>query len=450
MEEEAKLYPVVDISEPNDITKALKSNRQLETYINNQIKDYQNMDINVVFKNLSHVGNVIKLAYATSKGFSCSAQVMEILLDYQDFIKKSHITCASSLYSCITALKCLNQTIRVAEKNDLKKALNMWRRCSKMAGVMADNSTILETIANELVEKATAALIAASKDESMTYTEKKYIEDSINNFKIRQVGLESKAKSLSERIEKLNKDQEELAKSIDKESLREGLKAISKGIADAMEIIGPIVGIIQVLSTPIGGINPALLIPLGASVLSLSINLIIKVQDMNNPKKNSKGSSENNLKLLHDLESKQENIKAKIAELTKEEESLEKTNSQSDEIKKKKQENKENIEKAEEELCDVREEIEKAKDSLNSMDSSLESLKRQKKEIWDLQGKLQNEEIAANSELAGIAEKLKNLDSRKPDLEAAILSLEMTIKCLGIIKTTLGNAKAFWSCEIKL
>ena len=40
---------------------------------------------------------------------------------------------------------------------------------------------------------------------------------------------------------------------------------------------------------------------------------------------------------------------------------------------------------------------------------------------------------------------MKNLKPEKKDLEAAILSLEMTIKCLGIIKTTFENTKAFWN-----
>ena len=62
MEEVAKIYPVTDFWEPIDITKALKSSPKLNEYINIQIKGYQNIDINVVFDNLSHVGNVIKLA----------------------------------------------------------------------------------------------------------------------------------------------------------------------------------------------------------------------------------------------------------------------------------------------------------------------------------------------------------------------------------------------------
>ena len=445
MEEVAKLYPVADFMEPIDITKAVKSNPQLETYINNQIKSYRNIDINVVFENLSHVGNVIKLAYADSKGFSCSTQIMDILINFQGFIKESHVICESSLESSMTALRCLKVTVNVAEKNDLKKALNMWNRCSNIAGGMADNSAKLESIAIELVEKATAALVAASKDESISTSERKKIVDSIGQFKSRQAGLKSKTESLSSRIENLNKDQDEIAKKIDKEYLRDRLTRFGNGVKDFMEVVGPIVGLIQVISMPFGGINPALLIPFGGAVLSITITLILKLTDINNKNKNTKEFNLNKQEMLHALQSKEAAILAKISELRKEEESLGKKNSQSDEIKKKKEENKDNIENAEEELSDVRDEIEKTQDYCSKMIVSLESLKRQKKEISDLKEELQREEKAANSELVSIAEKLKNLKPEKKDLEAAILSLEMTIKCLGIIKTTFENTKAFWN-----
>ena len=96
-----------------------------------------------------------------------------------------------------------------------------------------------------------------------------------------EAGLLFKTKSLSDRIESLNKDLDELAKKIDKEYLRDKLKNFANGVTDIiskikdfMENTGPFISSIPLL-VPFGGVP------------SLVFSVNEKVQDINNPKNDS-------------------------------------------------------------------------------------------------------------------------------------------------------------------
>ena len=79
----------INLTNLNSMDLALKSNEQLDKAIEEKIKGYSSINVSVTMKNLGGVGKILQVAYAGSKGFTCSESIIQILSKYQRMIKNS-------------------------------------------------------------------------------------------------------------------------------------------------------------------------------------------------------------------------------------------------------------------------------------------------------------------------------------------------------------------------
>ena len=111
-------------------------------------------------EDLSLVGTLLQLVYATSKEFQTAGKVLlEILLrNYQPLVNDSALAAGTFLQSSLQALTFHANAIRLAQKpsapgvNNLQLAMKMIGQCQKMAHVMAEQTNTLVEQARALVK----------------------------------------------------------------------------------------------------------------------------------------------------------------------------------------------------------------------------------------------------------------------------------------------------------
>ena len=405
----------IDFSDLNSMQSALDFNKQLEAKINQNIQKCLIIDVSVAMKNLANVGNIIKLAYAGSKGFPCSTVTIEILSKYQSMIKNTFITTVSFVDACLAALKYHKMGLILAEKGKLENSLKIIEKCSELAGKMAVKSAELASEAKNLCDLSEKALITAQNDHTVSETEKKEIIKMINEARARQAKLESTIKSLYDQINEARQKEQEISKKADKERDRAfSLKMISSIVAPIVEV--------------------------GAAAGSGGMNELIK--GMNkfggvNSSDSNEGSKNHQLDILKkdeervtkDLAEVQEKIK-NSANNNEPKDLVESLTKNENELKK--------------QLDQIKLKITEALSANKDQKSESSGLEQQELEIMRLKHELQKEEREANAEIARTGALLKGLNQQENDLSASIISLELAIKALGKIKTTFENTRAFW------
>ena len=207
----------------NDLTNiqvALDSNKHLKLDIDKIAKNYHSVDIYDAMKSLENVGQVLKLAYAGSKGFSCSTSTTQILTTYQRMIKNSSSTLTSFVEACLSALKNFKLALKMVEKDKLDASLKWIEKCSEEAKIMAQECEILVREATDLSNLSGDALIDAHKDENISHSERERIKQMIVESRAKQAEMDVKTKQLHEQIAEARQKQAEFSDKADTERLR--------------------------------------------------------------------------------------------------------------------------------------------------------------------------------------------------------------------------------------
>ena len=108
---------------------------------------YYTINVEKAMEELTQVGQLLQIAYASSKGFSCSTAVLKILSNYQHLVKDSVLITSTFVEVVLKALSFHKLAIILAEKDKLDKALTIFTEFGEFAQKMADEC-------NKLVEKS--------------------------------------------------------------------------------------------------------------------------------------------------------------------------------------------------------------------------------------------------------------------------------------------------------
>ena len=223
-----QVYEKINLTNLDSMDLALKSNEQLNQAIEEKIRSYNSINVSVTMKNLGGVGKILQVAYAGSKGFTCSESIIEILSKYQRMIKNSFIATASFTDASLSALKCHKLALMMAEKNKLDTALKMLEKCSLIANKMANESEKLTNEADTLCQLCEKALLTAQKDENLSTDEKNKISKMIYDSNSKEAELKQITTDLYKQISEYNEKIAEIAKQSNKERQKEfALKLIS-------------------------------------------------------------------------------------------------------------------------------------------------------------------------------------------------------------------------------
>lgn len=383
----------LNLNELTTMQIALDSNKQLDANIDAVARNYHTIDVRMAMTNLGNVGQVLKLAYAGSKGFPCSTSTLKILSRYQSMIKNSYIASSSFVGACLKALQYHKLALMAAEKEKLDTSIKMLQKCSDLAKAMADESEKLVKEATDLCNLSEEALLTAQSDENVSKKEKERITQLITDSRARQKEMEVNTKHLHEQIEEMREKQAELAKKADEERRREYFLNFISAVTEPVNKIAE--SATNVAGSAVGTMAGAHIKNAASSIAqSAATTAVANACDFKQaPNQTSKP-----------IENKGESGQAA----------------------KKDEANKNG-----------------AADMNNNMSASA-SLAKQETEIMKIKSELQKQEREANAEIAKVGEILKGLKEQNDDLTASIVSLEMAIKGLGKVKTTFEHTRQFW------
>lgn len=403
----------LNLKELNSMDKVIENTKSFEGFIVEIQKRYHTIDVSVAMNSLVLVGKVLKLAYASSKGFPCSKNTMYILCNYQSLIKNSFVTSSSFVDSCLSALKYHKHALTLADKDNFESALSMIHKCSEEAGKMANESGKLAEEATKLCKLAEDALESASCDETLSRKEKEKIKSIIFENKVKQDALRKKREILDEQINEVKEEQEKLSQSAEKEIQRQFvLKMVS-----------------------------SIMCPLLSTTEKAVFTITKVVSDISNK---TKDVEKTNVSQHNVFIEQVETLKSRLKDLKERIQNSKNDNKPDDEIK-----GLINEEKELETKLDKLRHIMIKNDNCNSAGdvntiNPLNKIHEKEMFIMNLKSELQKEEREGNSEIVEIASRLKGLTNNNNDLSRSINSLEMAIKALGKIKTTFELTKQYW------
>ncbi len=401
-----------------DIQQILQ-NRAVSAKVELIGRNYYQINFSQAMEDLSLVGTLLQLVYATSKEFQTAGKVLEILLNYQPLVNDSALAAGTFLQSSLQALTFHANAIRLAQKpsapgvNNLQLAMKMIGQCQKMAHVMAEQTNTLVEQARALVEKSTNAAVSAQNERHLTVEEKQKMKQRLDDLEAKKAALKSRTQDLAEEIASEKKKEESAAEEAKKEQRKAfWLSLASTAISTAMKPLAePMCAVADILK--------------GFAGKDKAVKIFEGIQE--------------------NRKQKQEYIKQQELELVSKKLELKRLNPESVEGQ-----------KVEEEIALIQEILRQHQEEIHTLDNSLREIAQTfnkqavtflEQEIRHaaLRADLEKERREANADLAASVSRLVNATDDMGDLDKAIEALDMTIKTLGRVVDVFENARLFWS-----
>jgi len=408
-----------------DVQRIIDADQNLSLAVAGAIKEYHVLDVNVAMKKLGQAGQLLHLAYAGSKGFKCSVQIVEINANYQRLIKDSTDACAGFMTHSLDALRAYQLASKLAAKGQIKGALGIIGKTAELAQKMAVICSFLVESADKLCEQSKNALIAAVNEEQGTRERKIELEKTVNEILVSRDVLQQRSTDLTEDYEK----QEEEEKRLREKSASLETKGFALSMVSA--VLRPAVSIVESVATRTIGIVEKVV---GKKEVDSSGTKVLleRMEEILNEKSRIKDELANN---EFKLERKRKELNSATPETRG---------------------------KIENEIADLEEVILKGKSKLEEKDAVLKSAEAalrkveenladqvklyQEKEdkIAQIRRETRKEMRETNASLAESLSKLQGLNQQSASLDTAITSLEVTAKTMGRIKTIFENTRLFW------
>lgn len=240
----------LNLNELTNMQVALDSNKHLKLAIDETARNYHTIDVYDAMRNLENVGQILRLAYAGTKGFSCSTSTTKILINYQRMIKNSSSTLASFVEACLSALKNYKLALKMVEKDKLDVSLKWIENCSVEAKKMADECEKLVREATDLSNLSGDALIDAHKDENISHSERERIEQRRVESQSKRAAMDAKIIKLHEEIADARQKQAEISAKADTERLRAFcLKVITCSLAPVNNVVEASASVLSIASS---------------------------------------------------------------------------------------------------------------------------------------------------------------------------------------------------------
>ncbi len=405
----------------SDIEGALQDNR-VKQIVDSYAGSNKLISVAETMANLSQVGYLLKTAYAGTKGHKgCSDAVLKIMNPYQSLLKNSRVITGEFVDATLKALQMHKMAIEWTEKGKTSTALGFLQKCAGLAKTMADVSGKLVEESSTLCKMSAEALIQVTISENISQEQRKSIQQSMSNFKTKQAKLEQATKDLIRDVKEEQEKEKEAAKEVRR----------AQNLSTFVTIAGAVALPLLAAASPV------------TALTATTVWAMKKKKDANtnnNPDENAqnllKNISDEGGKLQKDL------VKAKGDLAAKEEELKQKTDPQESaahkiEIARLKS----NIDTIENSLKERRIDLQKVQETFKQRE---ETAIQKEGKIAERRAVLQKDLRESNADLAESVAKLRSLKEDDDTLNTAIISLEMTIKLLGRVKTVFENTRLFW------
>ncbi|KAM9960841.1 hypothetical protein ACTFIW_009997 [Dictyostelium discoideum] len=196
----------VKIQKASDIKRILQNNQELL----NEVKDTQGIFFKIsipeIMKKLKISVDLVKVSYAASYGFPCSTNILEIILEFQNFIKTCNETCTVFVLKSIQGLNLIKNGLIEAKEGDFDYAIKLIRSTSKIADIMANEAKNMSILAKNLAEKSSNTLLIANHNRNEVVGIEKKENGKKNDLEVKKDILKSDIDSIDQSNYKLESE----------------------------------------------------------------------------------------------------------------------------------------------------------------------------------------------------------------------------------------------------
>ncbi|MEH2064045.1 MAG: hypothetical protein V7K50_17555 [Nostoc sp.] len=455
------------------LINAIDTDGELKIMLQKQEMGFVSVNVNETMTSLIQVSDLLRLAFAGSKGLPCSTPILGMQSDYQDLVKMSMVTTGAFLRAALSAVdfhanavmmfeEAMKPENEASQQDLIDGAMEMLQQCSTVAKDMAAQCDRLIKKCDDLIKQSKESLLAANNDSNTTAAEKKEIEKKIAEMEALQAELKAKKDEYVSAMEKYDKDQEKLDEKAGKAMWVDMAATVVSGLIQASASVAS--GVVAVYGGPQAQIaktagtlaksSAGSSSEEAAPVSEASASSDEKAQSIlvqSERKAKNKAAIEENKKQLGEAEKKLEKEKAKVKALESSRDSVEKL----DIAKKRAELLEEQINGLKEEsknLADARKKIEEAgkalSDSLGKVSDKAAKQAESLSARAEAAGEKAYEFRKLKAQVAGELEKvvitLAATQVSKNTVEKTLASLEVVLAVLGRIKTAFSNTKVFW------
>jgi hypothetical protein len=115
---------------------------------------------------INQIGNLLKSAFSTSAGFSCSKNVHEAISHSQSLMKNAAVISSACIQGSLKALKLYQEAMALADTNQLDKSMKLVNDCSQLTSNIKKISKYMSNQFKQLNQELQDAQIIASEEEA--------------------------------------------------------------------------------------------------------------------------------------------------------------------------------------------------------------------------------------------------------------------------------------------
>ncbi|MEH1948005.1 MAG: hypothetical protein V7K77_13775 [Nostoc sp.] len=454
----------------DSLIKAIETDGELKIMLQNQERGFVSVNVEETMTSLIQVSDLLRLAFAGSKGLPCSTLILGMQSDYQDLVKMSMVTTGAFLRTSLSAVgfhanaitmfeEAMKPENEASQQDLIDSAMEMLQQCSTVAKDMAGHCDLLIKKCDDLIKQSKESLLAANNDSNATAVEKKGIEEKFAQMEALQAELKTKKDDYVSAIEKYDKDQQRLDDKAEKAmwvdmaaTVVSGLIQASASVASAAVAVygGPQAQIAKTAGTlakSSAGSSSEKAAP-GSEASASSNEQAQSVLVQSEQKAKNEAASKENKKQLEEAEKKLAEEKAKVK-------ALESSGDSADIDKKKAEFLEKQINGLKEEsknLADARKKIEEAGKALSESlgkvsdkaEKQADSLSARAQAAGDKAYEFRKLKAQIAGELEKVVITLAAMQVSKNTVDKTLASLEVVLVVLGRIKTAFSNTKVFW------
>ncbi|KAM9987189.1 hypothetical protein ACTFIY_011618 [Dictyostelium cf. discoideum] len=156
-----QIIETITIKNGDDFKRILQNNQELSNEVKDNQKNIISISIPKIMKKLMISGDLTNLSYEASYGFPCNSKIMEIMLDYQTFIKIAKETCSVFVMKSIQGFNYIKEGLNEAHQGDFECSVALIKANSTIADFLANKANYMSMLADDLVKKSRDTLLFA-------------------------------------------------------------------------------------------------------------------------------------------------------------------------------------------------------------------------------------------------------------------------------------------------
>ena len=384
-------------------------------------ENYPSINIARLVQQLDPIAPLLTLAYSGSVRYACNEKVFDVANKYLMFLKSVRLTCVESNDLYLDAMRAHALAMKRLNINKVDRALLAFNGIQEVAEKMVAIAKDRMEEIGRLCERSFEAITSTREDDRQAYEEKCKVEERMGEHQVEKEVIGTKRDDLGKAIAEAKTEERKVEKKVDKAHRRVYIQSM------VSTVLNPISAVAQAVVGHFSGSAAA------SNAAGAAGSIIDKVKG--NPQ--VKKAEEKEQKIREELQELRDQLAEKEGLLSNETDVDARKELQGAIAKLKSQ-----IGAKETELQQAEQKKEK---TISELEKGLRAVERRLEEVTARRVALQKEWRQMNASLAESVERLKNLSAKKNTLEAAIVSLEISVKALGRIYMAFNEMHIYWS-----